>query len=131
MNHIFFTYQGEFLGEPIHIVLTGWKIFGLAGGILFTARWIVQVYYSHKAGKPVIPLMYWVMSVVGSVMLLSYFTFSPKQDMVGIVTNLFPSVIAGYNLYLDLTHRRRERIAQLTPVAAAHLVNATEKAVIE
>ena len=106
MNHTFYDETFVIFGTAYHVVLTGWKIFGLTGGIFFTARWFIQIYYSHKAGHPVIPTMYWIMSVVGSVMLLSYFIFSPKQDMVGVVSNLFPSFIAGYNLYLDFTHRR-------------------------
>jgi lipid-A-disaccharide synthase-like uncharacterized protein len=45
--------------------------------------------------------MFWYMSVTGSVLLLAYFTFG-KNDSVGILSNLFPALIAGYNLYLDL-----------------------------
>jgi lipid-A-disaccharide synthase-like uncharacterized protein len=39
--------------------------------------------------------------VTGSLLLLAYFTFG-KNDSVGILSNLFPALIAGYNLYLDL-----------------------------
>jgi lipid-A-disaccharide synthase-like uncharacterized protein len=46
------------------------------------------------------------MSLVGSVCLLAYFTFG-KNDSVGILSNLFPACVAGYNLFLDITHRRR------------------------
>jgi len=44
------------------------------------------------------------MSIAGSLLLLSYFIFG-KNDSVGIISNLFPAFVAGYNLYLD--HRRR------------------------
>jgi lipid-A-disaccharide synthase-like uncharacterized protein len=44
------------------------------------------------------------MSVSGSVLLLSYFVFG-KNDSVGILSNLFPLFIAGYNLWLDFRHR--------------------------
>jgi len=90
------------------VVLTPWKIIGIVGAILFASRWLVQVYYSRLAGKPVTPRIFWVMSIIGSVMCLAYFTLSHKPDMVGVLQNLFPSVIAAYNLYLDLTHRRKE-----------------------
>jgi lipid-A-disaccharide synthase-like uncharacterized protein len=29
-----------------------------------------------------------------------------KNDSVGILSNLFPAGVAGYNLYLDLRHKR-------------------------
>lgn len=41
------------------------------------------------------------MSIAGSLLLLSYFTFG-KIDSVGILSNLFPLGIAFYNLFLDL-----------------------------
>ena len=99
-------------GSPsIPVIINPWKIYGLVGVALFSARWVVQMYYSRQAGKPVTPRIFWVMSMAGSVILLTYFTFSPKQDMVGILSNLFPAFIAAYNLYLDLTHAKREAAA--------------------
>ena len=51
------------------------------------------------------------MSISGSLLLLSYFIFG-KNDSVGILSNLFPAGVAGYNLYLDLTHKRAQREPQ-------------------
>ena len=45
------------------------------------------------------------MSIVGSLMTLSYFVFSAKQDAVGVVQNLFPAFTALYSLRLDIKHR--------------------------
>jgi lipid-A-disaccharide synthase-like uncharacterized protein len=45
------------------------------------------------------------MSVTGSLLLLAYFTFG-KNDSVGILSNLFPMLIAGYNLYLEIRRPR-------------------------
>jgi lipid-A-disaccharide synthase-like uncharacterized protein len=47
------------------------------------------------------PRYFWYMSIAGSLLLLSYFTFG-KIDSVGILSNLFPLGIAFYNLFLDL-----------------------------
>lgn len=93
-----------FLDQPF--ILHWWKIWGLCGAVMFTGRWFVQMHYSRKAKRSVMPMAYWVMSLVGSFMLLTYFTFG-KNDSVGIITNLFPPVVAGYNLWLELTHRRK------------------------
>jgi lipid-A-disaccharide synthase-like uncharacterized protein len=54
----------------------------------------------------VMPRMFWYMSLTGSILVLSYFTLG-KNDSVGIISNLFPAFVAAYNLWLDLTHRRR------------------------
>jgi lipid-A-disaccharide synthase-like uncharacterized protein len=48
------------------------------------------------------------MSVLGSVLLLSYFIWG-KNDSVGVLANLFPAAVAIYNLVLDVRgggHRR-------------------------
>jgi lipid-A-disaccharide synthase-like uncharacterized protein len=87
--------------------LTWWKVWGLCGGLMFSARWFVQMHYSRKAGRPVLPISYWLMSLAGSFMLLTYFIWG-KNDSVGIVTNLLPPTVAGYNLWLELTHRKKQ-----------------------
>ena len=96
----------SFLGGQI--VVTPWKIVGLIGALLFASRWLVQSYHSRKAGKPVTPpRAFWIMSVLGSLMTLAYFVFSPKQDMVGVLQNMIPCFTACYMLYLDLVHQKK------------------------
>jgi lipid-A-disaccharide synthase-like uncharacterized protein len=88
-----------------------WKIIGWVGALMFSGRLFVQIIASRRFGKPVVPRVFWYMSIVGSLMTLSYFTFSAKNDAVGVLQNLFPSFTAAYSLYLDIKHRgwRRER----------------------
>ena len=95
-----------------HVVVTPWKIFGLIGVFMFASRWIVQMYASGKAGRPVTPRSFWVLSMVGGLIVLIYFIFSPKQDMIGVLSNCFPCVIAAYNLYLDFAHRAKSTDSQ-------------------
>ena len=90
-------------GFGVHITL--WKLIGLTGALMFGGRWLVQFVASKRMGKPVIPRAFWYMSIVGSLMTLSYFLFSNKQDAVGVLQNLFPSFTAIYSLYLDIRHR--------------------------
>lgn len=87
------------------LYLSPWKIIGLTGALMFGSRWVVQFLASRRQRKPVIPRLFWYMSLLGSVMTLSYFVFSHKQDSVGIVQNLFPAFTAAYSLYLDIRHR--------------------------
>ena len=95
----------EVLGSYLGVTLTPWKLVGYLGVALFAGRWLVQVYASRVEGRPTLPRVFWYMSVTGSLLLLSYFTFG-KNDSVGILSNLFPALIAGYNLYLDLRSPR-------------------------
>ncbi|GAB3510679.1 lipid-A-disaccharide synthase N-terminal domain-containing protein [Pseudoxanthomonas daejeonensis] len=91
--------------------VTGWKLIGYTGALMFGGRWLVQFVATRRAGRPVIPRLFWYMSVLGSLMTLSYFLFSAKQDSVGVLQNLFPTFVALYNLVLDIRHRgwRRDR----------------------
>ena len=88
--------------------MTPWKLIGLAGALMFGLRWVVQFLASRRARKPVIPRLFWYMSIVGSLMTLSYFIFG-KNDAVGILGNLFPTFTALYSLYLDIRHRGWKR----------------------
>jgi lipid-A-disaccharide synthase-like uncharacterized protein len=110
MNEHLFNITFTVFGHDIQWVVTLWKIIGYGGTMLFAGRWFVQLWASHRAGKPTVPRLFWVMSVVGSVCVLAYFTFG-KMDSVGILGNLFPSFIAAYNLYLDLRHRKKQEPA--------------------
>ena len=85
--------------------VTGWKLIGYSGALLFSARWLVQLVASKRAGKPVVPRMFWYMSILGSLTTLGYFIFSAKRDSVGVLQNLFPTLTASYSLYLDIKHR--------------------------
>mgnify|MGYP003404822477 FL=1 len=85
--------------------VTPWKLIGYTGALMFGGRWLVQFVASKRMGKPVIPRAFWYMSVVGSLMTLSYFLFSAKQDSVGVLQNMFPAFTALYSLYLDIKHR--------------------------
>lgn len=96
----------DVLFEALGAKVTAWKLIGYCGVALFASRWFVQMAASRKAGRPVMPRLFWIMSAVGSVMLLSYFIFG-KNDSVGILANLFPAAVACYNLYLDITHQNQ------------------------
>ena len=97
MNDVLFVWLG--------VTVTPWKLIGYAGALLFTGRWFVQLYASRRARRPTVPRLFWYMSMLGSLLLLGYFTFG-KNDSVGIISNLFPTFVASYNLYLDIAHRR-------------------------
>jgi lipid-A-disaccharide synthase-like uncharacterized protein len=98
--------MNQVLGVYLGVVVTPWKLIGYLGVALFTGRWLVQLYVSRLRGQPTLPRLFWYMCIGGSLLLLAYFTFG-KNDSVGILSNLFPAGIAGYNLYLELRGRRQ------------------------
>ena len=52
--------------------ITFWTIFGLCGNFLFSSRFFVQWYVSEKLGRSVIPVSFWYLSLVGSVVTSVY-----------------------------------------------------------
>ncbi len=91
--------------------LTPWKLVGFAGMALFTSRWFVQMYYTRKFRRVVMPMAFWWLSVSGSVLLLAYFIFG-KNDSVGILSNLLPVFVSVYNLVVHTRDLRARRAAQ-------------------
>ena len=102
----------DFMNAPIDglawtgVYMTPWKVIGMTGALMFGTRWLVQFLASRRAGRPVIPRLFWYMSLAGSAMTLAYFVFSDKQDAVGVLQNLFPAFTAAYSLWLDIRHHR-------------------------
>ena len=106
MNHVILNAYG--------LVVTPWKLVGYLGVALFAGRWFVQMLASRLHGRPVLPALFWYMSVSGSILLLLYFIFG-KNDSVGVLSNLFPCTVALYNLYLHHRARRAVRRAPTRP----------------
>ncbi len=98
MNEVLIVFQG--------VTITGWKLIGYTGTLLFSARWFVQMYATRKHRRVHMPRTFWYLSIVGSLMALSYFIFG-KNDSVGILQNLFPAFVALYNLRIDFRDRSR------------------------
>lgn len=90
------------LYQGFGVLITPWKLIGYVGVALFAGRWFVQLIASRMQGRPAMPPLFWYMSITGSILLLAYFTFG-KNDSVGVLSNLFPFLVALYNLRL---HRR-------------------------
>jgi lipid-A-disaccharide synthase-like uncharacterized protein len=103
MNEAFLKFVLPLVNKEV--VLTPWKVIGVVGALMFAARWFVQAWASKKAGKSVVPLTFWAMSIGGSALTLAYFVFG-KNDAVGIIQNISPFFLALYNVRLELKRRR-------------------------
>lgn len=75
-----------------------WILLGLFAQALFTARFIVQWLASERAGKSVMPLTFWFLSISGSTLLLIYAIH--RKDPVFILGQAFGVLIYARNLFL-------------------------------
>jgi lipid-A-disaccharide synthase-like uncharacterized protein len=50
----------------------GWLLFGLLGNAAFASRFLLQWLASERAGDSVVPVAFWYLSIVGSLILLAY-----------------------------------------------------------
>lgn len=47
-------------------------IYGSLGQIIFTLRFVYQWYYSHRRHESILPIGFWIISLTGSVVIVSY-----------------------------------------------------------
>ena len=75
-----------------------WVALGLLGQLVFTGRMLVQWVASERSQRSVIPVAFWWMSLVGAVMLVTYFVW--RRDIVGVVGQATGLFIYARNLML-------------------------------
>ena len=95
----------DVIGIVFGIVVTPWKLVGFLGAMMFAVRWVLQAWATRRAGRPIIPRSFWVISLAGSARVTSYFIWG-KNDAVGVLTNLLPASVAFYNLVMDIKSAR-------------------------
>ena len=98
--------MNDVIGHAFGAVITPWKLVGYAGVALFAGRWVVQLIAARRHRRPVMPRLFWTLSIAGSALLLAYFTFG-RNDSVGVLSNLFPMAVALYNWSLDVRAARQ------------------------
>jgi len=81
-------------------------LFGFLAQAVFTARFLVQWIASERRGSSYVPVVFWYLSLAGSVMLLTYAAFW-KHDLVVTLGQMTGSVVYIRNLILI----RREAVA--------------------
>ncbi len=75
-----------------------WVLIGFFGQALFTSRFLVQWWASEKAGRSVVPVMFWYFSVGGGIVLLIYAIY--RKDPVFISGQALGLIVYARNLYL-------------------------------
>ena len=86
-----------FDNKDISSSLMAW---GLIGQCVFTFRFVYQWLYSEKRKQSILPIGFWIISITGSTMVLSYAIF--RKDPVLFVGQLFGVVVYSRNILLGL-----------------------------
>ncbi len=88
--------QGEF---------NWWSVIGYVGNLTFASRFLVQWYASEKLKQSVIPIQFWYLSIVGSVLSLAYAIHVGKMPI--ILGFAFPTIVYIRNLMLIAAGKKK------------------------
>ena len=75
-----------------------WLVIGLAGNLVFFSRFMVQWIVSERLKRSVIPVSFWYLSLVGSLVLLAYAIHT--KNLVFILAFAPNSLVYLRNLWL-------------------------------
>jgi lipid-A-disaccharide synthase-like uncharacterized protein len=79
----------------------GILLLGAVGQTIFLLRFVYQWLYSEREGKSVLPLGFWVVSLLGSGLILAYAILRQPMDAVLILGNVFGVVVYSRNIILQ------------------------------
>jgi lipid-A-disaccharide synthase-like uncharacterized protein len=84
-----------------------WLLLGFSAQGLFAARFIVQWIASERAGRSVVPIGFWYLSLGGGLLLFTYALW--RKDPVFILGQSCGLFVYSRNLYL--IHKERKNIS--------------------
>ncbi len=85
-----------------------WVAFGLVGQAAFFSRFLVQWIASERQGKSVIPVVFWYLSLSGSILLLVYAIH--RQEPIFALGQSVGGIVYIRNLVL----LKRQQLAEAT-----------------
>ena len=91
--------------STIKTFLDPWVLFGLLSQAVFFFRFIVQLIDSEKKKKVVVPLSFWYLSILGTIMILIY-SFH-IHDIVFILASFLSFAIYFRNIVI---HKREQAL---------------------
>lgn len=80
--------------SPVHI----WVVIGMIGQATFFMRFVIQWIVSEKKKESVIPVQFWYLSIIGSVIVLAYAIY--RKDPVFILGQCVGFIVYVRNLIL-------------------------------
>ena len=73
-------------------------LFGSAGQIIFTFRFVYQWWYSRSKGESVLPFTFWMLSLIGSLITIIYAIY--RKDLVLIIGQSVGFLTYSRNMWL-------------------------------
>jgi lipid-A-disaccharide synthase-like uncharacterized protein len=101
--HHLISPDGKFLGIDWSV----WKVVGWLGNTVFFSRFLVQWYATEKRKQVVVPVLFWLLSLLGSLLMLSYSVH--KRDSVFIFAYAFAWIPYIRNLIIHYRHENSRR----------------------
>jgi len=96
------NFHSLFTHEEIPTLLLVW---GILGQFVFTFRFIYQWFYSEKRKQSMLPIGFWIISLAGSIMVISYAVL--RRDPVLFLGQLFGSFVYSRNIILWQRQRKK------------------------
>lgn len=90
-----YNFTRLFQNEDISIPLL---LYGSAGQLIFTLRFVYQWLYSRKRGESILPQGFWIISLTGSLIIISYAIF--RSDPVLILGQCTGAFVYTRNLFI-------------------------------
>ena len=83
-----------------------WVLFGLVAQVIFAMRFVVQWIASERAGRSVMPVAFWFISLVGGLLTLIYGLI--RREPIIIIGQVLAVFIYVRNLMLIYGPRKRD-----------------------
>jgi lipid-A-disaccharide synthase-like uncharacterized protein len=99
-----YNFQKLLANEDIPFYLMVW---GIVGQFVFTFRFVYQWLYSEKRKQSVLPIGFWIISIIGSFMVLSYAII--RKDPVLFSGQLFGFIVYSRNILIWVRQQRTAR----------------------
>lgn len=90
------------------LLVDPWIVFGFTAQFVFFMRFVVQWYASEKKKKTVIPVLFWYLSLLGTVMIFAYSIY--RHDVVFISASVLNFFL--YLRNLQIYNQSRHEIIQ-------------------
>ena len=97
---------GDYLYDVFIMRFDFWLAFGIVAQLVFTARFIVQWIASERAGQSIMPIAFWVLSIIGGSMTLAYGI--QRREAVIIMGQVLAVFIYIRNMMLIVKNRKRQ-----------------------
>ena len=85
---------------------TFWLVLGFGAQFMFASRFLVQWIASERAKRSIVPVSFWLLSIVGGLLLSIYAIY--RKDPVFIVGQCSGLFIYSRNLFMIYRERKRE-----------------------